>query len=64
MKVKIEIDCNNAAFEERNNGFEVARILRYVVDHVEHEQLEAGGDYDLYLRDENGNRVGRMRVSK
>ena len=58
MKIKIEIDCDNAAFAD---GFasEVARILRRLAESVE------GGyapEAPLSLRDQNGHAVGYFRI--
>ena len=61
MKAIIEIEMDNAAFEDENNTYEVCRILRKLA-----AKLELGGelmeDCDETLRDINGNNVGYFRV--
>ena len=47
----IEIDCDNAAFED-NLEYELADILRKAAKKV------SNGDLDFKLRDSNGNTVG------
>ena len=58
MKVTIEIQCDNAAFEDLNG--EVSRILRVLAKRVDTspKSLE-----DMRLMDLNGNKVGQMVVS-
>jgi hypothetical protein len=58
---KLEIATDNAAFED-DPAYEVARILRGVLERVEH-----GGLVDTdsgTLRDSNGNRVGSWEYSQ
>jgi len=55
VKVKIEINCDNAAFESPE--LEVGRILRELADRVEVNGLD-----EVPLRDYNGNRVGQLSV--
>jgi hypothetical protein len=52
---RLNLDCDNAAFEDDNLHHEIARCLREVADSV-----EAGGDMSKHLniRDINGNIVG------
>jgi hypothetical protein len=62
MKLKIEINMDNAAFEP-DNGTEAARILRKLADEID------GGHYPASsivkpLRDYNGNEVGKAKVSR
>lgn len=54
MKVEIEINCDNSAFDGDNFTFEVKRILSEV----------SKADYlcGKPLFDINGNRVGKVRV--
>lgn len=59
-RITITIDTDNAAFEEEG-GHEVARILRTVAQDFVH--LEDPRDLDgKYIRDINGNRVGKIEV--
>lgn len=60
MKLTIEIDCGNAAFED-SASTEVANILREYCDKI--DGLGRGGidGLELSLRDHNGNRVGTAK---
>jgi hypothetical protein len=59
MKVKIEIDCDNAAFDGNWTG-EVQRILRGITS----GRLLSVEDFGpANLRDSNGNTVGQMEVT-
>lgn len=68
MKIKITIDCDNAAFADGNNGSEVARILREAAERIDGDDIPSTptrkGDGYLFLRDYNGNRVGEMKVTR
>ena len=61
MKFKLTITMDNAAFEDANNGYEVARILRELANRIEGMELTRGDS--LSLRDSNGNTVGSVTVS-
>lgn len=54
MKFTVEIECDNAAFED-DSGAEVARILRNLAAELENNPGVLGR---FPLRDTNGNRVG------
>jgi hypothetical protein len=56
MKLTLEINMDNAAFDEDGYFVEAARILREAAD-----RLEIGNDSG-YLRDINGNRVGQFGI--
>ena len=58
MKFKLEITCDNAAFDD-DPGMEVASILAQLVDDL--RDGEAGHDA---LRDVNGNTVGTWMFTK
>lgn len=64
MKVKIEINTDNAAFEGPWWGFELVRIL----DKLENRLLSCTGNpgpgWVVVLRDSNGNRVGTLTVEE
>lgn len=72
MKVKIEINCDNAAFHwgngevrSRNSiatGDELARILQELANKIKNQEISVGDSYSL--RDINGNRVGEMKVMR
>lgn len=51
-KYLIEIDCDNAAFEDENLGWELSGILRRASVKL------SNGELDFKLRDSNGNTVG------
>jgi hypothetical protein len=61
MKIKINIDCENAAFEE-SEGLEVARLLRHLADGFEGAEDGVVGIVPLF--DINGNKVGRAVISE
>lgn len=52
MTFKLEINCDNAAFEDTQD--ETAKCLRYVA-----QCLEEGAHTDGPIIDANGNRVGK-----
>ena len=58
MKLVIEINMDNAAFEDMP-GFEAERILREFCKEIPYDP--AVGDV-MDLRDFNGNTVGKMEV--
>lgn len=58
MKFTLEIECDNAAFED-DATVEIARILRQLAESVPN----LAGTYGFIpLRDINGNRVGRAAL--
>lgn len=61
MKFKLNIDCDNAAFQD-DASHEVARILRELADRVEISGGQPLSDFNLY--DTNGNRVGEAKFTK
>lgn len=61
MKLKITIDMDNAAFHDQPSGCEVARILRYIANDCEGQDMERGA---VGLRDINGNSVGTLQVTR
>lgn len=64
MQFQININLDNAAFQDENNDIsysaEVARILRSLAEYVE---FTATVDFEKTLRDINGNVVGKASVS-
>ena len=59
MKATIEINMDNAAFDDRHSGrSEVARILRRLADDVLRRSCA-----DMTIRDINGNSVGWLRFA-
>lgn len=62
-KITIEINCDNAAFED-NPPEEVARILSRLVCALEDADSDALPEFDGdVLYDSNGNRVGTVDVA-
>jgi len=57
MKLKLEVQCDNAAFGDAFEG-ELARILRVAAD-----RIEQGADRG-HLRDANGNTVGTFKLTE
>ena len=63
MKIKIEIDLNNAAFQP-GPGMELSRILGNLADRIQFWS-DAGKILDPFkLTDSNGNTVGKGKVVK
>lgn len=60
MKVTIEIQCDNAAFDDGPAGSEVGRILHKLANKLHSADLEEGEF--TRLMDYNGNHVGQMTV--
>ena len=54
MKISIEIECNNAAFEENGLAAELSMIFSKIVDKAQYDAF-------LVLRDSNGNAVGSFK---
>jgi hypothetical protein len=59
MKLTLEINMDNAAFED-SPGQEAARILRLAARKVEGAEAQDIGSFPLL--DSNGNKVGRVTV--
>ncbi len=53
--MKITINTDTSAFQNGNKGFEIARILRFIA-----KQVEENSNYEVQLRDINGNIVGKV----
>jgi hypothetical protein len=61
MKIKIEINCDNAAFTDDFSG-EVSRILS-MFSEIQAPRIEVGNeDYSGKLFDSNGNVCGKFYV--
>lgn len=65
MKIKIEIECDNAAFEP-NPAREVKEILASLIRRITPQVFtdKRVGANELKLYDHNGNTVGEMKVSE
>jgi hypothetical protein len=62
MKLKIEIQMDNSAFDDDNGGgFECARILRDLADRIDGGLAEKTR---VALMDINGNKVGEAKVTR
>ena len=55
---KIEIETGNAAFEDDNRNYELARILRQIAERLENGE-NAGRVLDI-----NGNKVGSFEIEE
>ena len=60
MKLKVEIEMDNAAFSENGSGTEVARILQALAKKVDGQDLDES--FGTRLMDVNGNKVGTADV--
>lgn len=58
MKIKIEIVCDNAAFDEYFE-YEIERILNKLSN-----EIVKGGFYNKELTDFNGNPVGKFEIEE
>lgn len=58
MKLTLEIDSDNAAFQDGNAGSETARILRKVAAQL--EDWPGANEFTIGLRDVNGNKCGSV----
>jgi len=63
MKFKLEIQCDNAVFEDQC-GDEVARILKRAADQIEGGKRIVLGGFTMPLRDVYGNTVGKFTYTK
>lgn len=61
MRLKIEIQMDNAAFEE-NAGGQCALILKGLAARLQDACLDEEYHHGLY--DENGNKVGALKVTR
>lgn len=59
MKFTLNIDCDNAAFDDLI-GYEVARILRELASRMESDETPTAGR----VRDANGNQVGAFSFAE
>lgn len=60
MKIHIEINAENAAFEDNGFGREASIILRKAIEKL--ADMQSCAPRDVLLFDSNGNRVGRCQV--
>ena len=61
MKFTLEIECDNAAFEDVHCTASVARILREAAAYVGAQRRPSGGAHTV--RDVNGNTCGRFEFT-
>lgn len=69
MQAQIQIDLNNAEFDEENLGPGFARVLRDLAQPVEEQNREYIDSYRknkgyFLLRDVNGNSIGRCYIKR
>ena len=65
MKLSIEIDMDNAAFNGGMSGYEVARILTKLASKSHDSSLDVDylGEGEQPIRDSNGNKCGHWIVT-
>ena len=61
MKCKIEIEMDNAAFEDYGHAQELRNILEKLILKLEMSEIEPGLFFSAF--DTNGNRVGKLEIS-
>ena len=61
MKAILEINMDNAAFEENSFNEELSRILSRLSDDVIRHRVYGGGDFVTAV-DINGNTVGKLEI--
>lgn len=61
MKVLIEINTDNAAFEDNGIGNEVLTCLEQFIITAEHRPVPA---WNMQLFDSNGNAVGTVKMTE
>ena len=61
MKAILEINMDNAAFEENGPISELSRILSHLSDEVVRHRVYGGGDFVTAV-DINGNTVGKLEI--
>lgn len=54
-KLKIEINLDNAAFDDEFQDIAVANVLIKIADRIHNY-----GRYDSFIRDINGNTIGKL----
>jgi hypothetical protein len=64
MKVKIEIKCDNAAFDGDDCGYEISKIARIATDGLNGCNRENLKGYEKTLKDSNGNTVGQIKITR
>lgn len=62
MKLRIEINCNNSAFDDSDCGYELGRILN-TINLNGLSKLDCSG-LEQDLRDINGNKVGHLKINR
>tara|TARA_R100001082_G_scaffold100912_1_gene70253 strand:- start:366 stop:596 length:231 start_codon:yes stop_codon:yes gene_type:complete len=65
MKLTIEIEMDNAAFDGGMSGYEVARILTKLASKSHDTSLEVDycGEGEQPIRDSNGNKCGHWIIT-
>lgn len=63
MKITIEINCDNAAFEDDAGG-EIARILNSIASEAQEFYHPTNNRMCPVVRDINGNKVGTVTVEE
>ena len=61
MKLKMEINLDNAAFQPESEGHEVSRIFGEFACRIDNCPCNIGDTYSMF--DANGNRIGSIKIS-
>ena len=61
MNIVLTINTDNEAFQDGNAGAEVGFILRRIAEQL--RDWPGANEFNLNLRDSNGNKVGRCEAS-
>lgn len=62
MQIKIQINMDNAAFQDGNAGREITSILMDLISNLYKETIKIGFSCPLY--DNNGNEVGSAKFTR
>jgi hypothetical protein len=61
MKLKLEFNTDNAAFETPHAGYEIARIFRDFAARLE-DYWNGDPGFSANVIDANGNKVGKLEI--
>ena len=61
MDLIIRINIDNEAFQYGQRRLELERIFKKLIDQIENRDLDHGDE--IYIKDLNGNRCGRLTVA-
>lgn len=64
MKIKIEFDTDNGAFDGESLVFECYRVLQNCLEHIDNAQKFPVHRLTLPLADSNGNGIGEIEINR